>query len=309
MVFSAYKSGAEIIKHQTHIVDDEMSPHAKNVIPGNETVSIYEVIKRCSLSEEDEIALQKYTESLGLIFISTPFSRSALERLIKMDIPAFKIGSGECNNYPLVRLIAQTGKPIIMSTGMNNIESIRKSVNIIREYNTPFALLHCTNIYPTPHRLVRLAGVTRLKEEFPDAVVGLSDHTVDNYACLASVALGASVLERHFTDDKARPGPDIVCSMDPEDLKDMIVGSKAIFAARGGEKEIAQEEQVTADFAFGSVVADRDIEKGKVITEKDIWVRRPGTGQFSAEDYEKLIGLTAKCLINKNEQISHEHLK
>lgn len=308
MVDAAYAAGAEVVKHQTHIVEDEMSDEAKSVIPGNADVSIYEIMARCALNEDDEIELMRYVQSKGMLFISTPFSRAAAYRLQKMDIPAYKIGSGECNNYPLIKLIASFGKPIILSTGMNTIPSIRKSVDIIRAAGVPYALLHCTNVYPTPYELVRLGGMTDLQEAFPDAVVGLSDHTLDNFACLGAVALGASILERHFTDSMDRPGPDIVCSMDGKAMVELIKGSAAIGKARGGRKGAVKEEQVTMDFAFASVVADREMPAGHTITEVDIWVKRPGTGDFAADDYDYLIGKVTSSYISKGSQIKKNQI-
>ena len=214
MVDAAASSGIEIIKHQTHIVEDEMSKEAMKVIPGNSNKSIYQIMNECALDEVQERELQEYVKSLGIIFISTPFSRAAADRLEKMEVGAYKIGSGECNNYPLIEHISEFGKPIILSTGMNDIQSISKSVNIFEKHGIPYALLHTTNIYPTSNNLVRLAMV-ELQKEFPNAVVGLSDHTITNHACFGAVALGASILERHFTDSMSREGPDIVCSMDP----------------------------------------------------------------------------------------------
>jgi len=303
MVDSAIEAGAKIIKHQTHIVEDEMSDEAKLVIPGNANVSIYEIMERCALSEEDEKALMQYVKAKGAIFISTPFSRKAADRLKKFDIPAFKIGSGECNNYPLVKHIAKFGKPIILSTGMNSIDSIRPSVEIFRKANIPFALLHCTNVYPTPPEQVRLGAITRLKEEFPDAVVGLSDHSLSNYPCLGAVALGASILERHFTDRMNRPGPDIVCSMDPLALSSLIEGADIIFKSRGGDKGPIEAEKETIAFAFASIVAIKDIESGEKMTEHNIWVKRPGNGDFSSNDYEDVLGKTAKKKIYKGFQL------
>jgi N-acetylneuraminate synthase len=218
MADAAIDAGGEIIKHQTHVIEDEMSEEAKFVIPGNADISIFEIMERCSLSEEDERKLMQHVHSRGSIFISTPFSRAAAERLKHFDVPAIKIGSGECNNYPLVRHIAKFGKPVIVSTGMNTLESVRPTVDILRAHKVPYALLHCTNVYPTPPELVRLGAMIALRETFPDAVIGLSDHTTSNYPCLGAVALGASILERHFTDSMKREGPDIVCSMDPKTL-------------------------------------------------------------------------------------------
>ena len=304
MVDAAYEAGAEVIKHQTHVVEDEMSKAAKKLIPGNTEVSIYDVMERCALNEEDETKLKEYVESKGMIFISTPFSRSAANRLERMGVKAYKIGSGECNNYPLIDHIASFGKPIILSTGMNDIESIRKSVEIMEKHGVKYSLLHCTNLYPTPANLVRLGGMEELQKEFPNAIVGLSDHTVNNNACLAATALGASVLERHFTDSKDRPGPDIVCSMDPKELKELIEGSKEIQQMRGGKKVAAKEEQVTIDFAFATVVTTKDLKKGDVLSKDNIWVKRPGTGQIKAEHYESLIGKRINKDIENDEHLS-----
>jgi N-acetylneuraminate synthase len=309
MADAAINSGAEIIKHQTHIIDDEMSDEAKAVVPGNTTVSIYEVMKRCALNESDEKKLMDYIIQRGAIFISTPFSREAVNRLMKFDIPAYKIGSGECNNYPLVKYIAKAGKPVILSTGMNTIESIKPSVEILRKAKIPFALLHCTNVYPTPPKLVRLGAMTELKKNFPDAVIGLSDHTTNNYACYGAVALGASILERHFTDNMNRSGPDISCSMDPMSLHQLIEGSYTIYLERGGQKNVVAEEAKTMAFAFASVIAVKDIIKGELLTEENLWLRRPGGGDYSAADYESLIGRISKNFIHKGMRITRADLE
>jgi len=303
MADAAIDAGAEIVKHQTHIIEDEMSEEARSVIPGNADISIYEIMQSCALSKEDERALMRHVEKRGAIFISTPFSRAAADRLAGFDVPAFKIGSGECNNYPLIRHIAGFGKPVILSTGMNTLDSIRPSVEILRSAGVPFALLHCTNVYPTPPSLVRLDAMRQLKEAFPDAVVGLSDHTTTNYPCLGAVALGASILERHFTDSMEREGPDIVCSMDPKALTELIEGANILFEARGGQKGPVDAEVPTIAFAFASVVATRDIASGETLTADNIWVKRPGGGDFGVNDYETLLGKTAKAPITKGYQL------
>ncbi|QQZ10277.1 N-acetylneuraminate synthase family protein [Heyndrickxia vini] len=309
MVDAAYRAGAEIIKHQTHIIEDEMSKEAKKVIPGNTDVSIYEVMSRCALNESDEYELKKYVESKGMIFLSTPFSRAAANRLEEMSVHAYKIGSGECNNYPLIDHIASFGKPMIVSTGMNNIESISKTVGILEKHNVQYALLHCTNIYPTPPELVRLGGMQQLMDHFPNAVIGLSDHTLNNNSCLAATALGASILERHFTDRKDRLGPDIVCSMDPVEMKQLISGSSEIFKMRGGKKEASKEEQSTIDFAFATVVTTKPLKKGDILTRENIWVKRPGTGEIKAEFFEELIGKSVINNIPVDEHLTWKDIK
>lgn len=309
MVDAAILGGAEVIKHQTHVVEDEMSEEAKSVIPGNADVSIYEIMERCALNEDDETKLKSYVESKGAIFISTPFSRAAALRLERMNVSAYKVGSGECNNYPLLDLIASFGKPVILSTGMNDIPSIEKAVNIFRKHKTPFCLLHTTNLYPTPDHLIRIGAMEQMQREFPDAVVGLSDHSIDNLACLGAVAAGASVLERHFTDSKDRKGPDIVCSMDAMECAELIEQSSRMAKMRGGQKEAAQEEQVTIDFAYASVVSIAEIKTGEELTRDNLWVKRPGTGDFLAEDYEMLIGKVAAQDIAVGFQLKKEHVK
>lgn len=303
MVDAAYKSGAEVVKHQTHIVEDEMSKEAKKVIPGNANISIYEIMKRCALDEADEIKLKEYVESKGMIFISTPFSRAAADRLERMGVSSYKVGSGECNNYPLIEHIASFGKPMIVSTGMNDINQVRKTVEILEKYSVPYGLLHTTNLYPTPSYLVRLGAMQELQKEFPNAVIGLSDHTTSNLACFGAVALGASILERHFTDKMDRSGPDIINSMDPIALKELIIGSEEIAKMRGGKKEAAKEEQVTIDFAFATVVTIKPIKKGEKLTKENIWVKRPGTGEIKAASYNDILGKE----INKNIE-TDEHL-
>ena len=294
MVDAAASSGAEIIKHQTHIVEDEMSPVAKEVIPGNADVSIYEIMERCALSFEEELELKNYVETKGMIFLSTPFSRAAANRLEDMDVSAYKIGSGECNNYPLIKHIAKFGKPMIVSTGMNDMQSIHKTVNILEKYDIDYALMHCTNIYPTKPEFIRLGAMKQLLDEFPNVPIGLSDHSLNNNACLAATALGASLLERHFTDSMYRPGPDIICSMDPISLSELIQGSNEIFKMRGGVKKPLEEEQVTIDFAYATVVAIKNIKKGDTFNEENIWVKRPGTGEILAENFEDCLGQKAK---------------
>jgi len=303
MAKAAVDAGAEIIKHQTHVLDDEMSPHAKNVIPGNTNESIWDVMEKNSLNLEEEKEFKAYVEQLNALFISTPFSRTAADWLNDQNVPAFKIGSGEIDNLPLIRHVARFGKPMIMSTGMQDIDGVRAAVDIVRQANVPFALLHCVNLYPTPPHLVKLGSIREIEQAFPDAVVGYSDHSIGLEPCLGAVALGANIIERHFTDEMSRPGPDIVCSMDPEELAALIRGSRILFQARSGNKSRSLEEEVTYKFARASVIAIQSISKGDLFDDENIWVRRPGTGEISAMEYDGLIGKQATRDINVSEQL------
>jgi N-acetylneuraminate synthase len=298
MVDDAFEAGCECVKFQCHIIEDEMIPN--DVIPGNASESIWDIMSRCALSEEEDIRIKEYVEAKGMIYLCTPFSRAAAERLEKMGVSAYKIGSGECNNYPLVQHIASYGKPVILSTGMNNVSSITPAVAILREAGVPFALMHCTSMYPTPYEKVRLGALQVLTEHFPDAVVGLSDHSIGNYTCFAAVALGASILEKHYTSDKTWPGPDIPISLDPRELKDLIDGARAIHLALGGTKDILREEQPTINFAYASVVSFRDIASGEACTKDNVWVKRPGIGEIKAVDFTKVLGKRAQRHIPKD---------
>jgi len=301
MVDEAVAAGCECVKFQCHVIDDEMIPN--DVVPGNATDTIWNIMARCALSEEDDRELKRRVEDAGAIYLSTPFSRAAADRLESMDVPAYKIGSGECNNYPLVRHIAGFGKPVILSTGMNDLQSIRPAVEILRGAGVPYALTHCTSMYPTPYAKVRLGAISDLRDAFPDAVVGLSDHSLGNYTCLAAVALGARILEKHFTADKTWPGPDVAISMDPPQLADLLRGSRAVFEARGGAKTILPEEQPTIDFAYACVVTTHEVKAGDVFSNDNIWVKRPGTGEIKAGDFERVLGRRATRAIPADAQV------
>ena len=302
MVDLIVQSGCECVKHQTHIIEDEMTEEAKAIFPPNANKSIWDVMKECSLNLDEEQELKKYAENLGLIWISTPFSRMAADFLDEIDVPAFKIGSGEADNLPLINHIAQKGKPIIMSTGMQSIKSLKNSVNILEKSGVEYALLECTNLYPSPPEIVSLQGIQELKETFPKALVGFSDHSIGPHVALASVALGACIIERHFTDTRYRGGPDISCSMDPAELRLLVDRSVEIHKALMNPKQRTEPEEDVYKFARASVVADRDIAAGHIITEKDIWVRRPGSGEIPGYKYNDIIGKKLRLNVKKNHQ-------
>jgi sialic acid synthase SpsE len=303
MVRAAALAGCEIVKHQTHFIEDEMTKEARNIFPPNADKSIWDVMEECALSPEDEIVLKAYAESLGLIYISTPFSRKAADFLNDIGVPAFKIGSGECNHLPLINHISRFGKPIIMSTGMQTIASLRPSVNILEAAGIEYALLECTNLYPSPPEDVSLKGILELREAFPQAVVGFSDHSIGPEMALSSVALGACIVERHFTDSRYRKGPDIAASMDPSELKFLIERSCEIQMARNNSKKRTESEESVYKFARGSIVADKDLPAGHILTKEDIWARRPGSGEISVEHFYQLIGAKLLRSVERNEQL------
>lgn len=304
MVASAKRAGARLIKHQTHIVNDEMSEEARKVIPGNASVSIYDIMEKCALNEDEERELKEYTESLGMEFLSTPFSRAAAERLERLGVKAYKIGSGEMNHYPLLDYVASFGKPMIVSTGMNSMEDIKKAVQILENRKVPYALLHTTNLYPTKPELVRLGAMQQIMREFPETIVGLSDHTTNNFSGIAAMTLGAKIVERHYTDSMDREGPDIVCSMDENALRELLQAAEEIPQMLGGIKGPASEEQVTIDFAFATLVAIKDIKAGEDFSKDNLWAKRPGIGEIRAEKYWDILGKKALCDIKSGTHIS-----
>jgi N-acetylneuraminate synthase len=300
LIDAAAKSGADCVKFQYHIADAEMIPN--DIIPENAEESIWNLIKRCELTDQEERRIKKYCDDKGVIYLSTPFSREAADRLYAMNVPGFKIGSGECKNIPLINHVAKMGKPIILSTGMNDIESIRKSVEIAQKHGCPLMLMHCTSMYPTPYEKVRLGAIIELQRAF-GLPVGLSDHSLGIYTCLGAVALGACALEKHFTISRDWPGPDIPISITPNELSELAKGARAIFFASGGSKNILPEEQPVINFAYASVVSIKDINKDEVFGIENIWVKRPGTGEILADKFEAVLGKRAVCEIKSGQQL------
>ena len=303
MVDEAARSGCECIKHQTHFVDDEMTDEARKIVPAHVSESIWDIIEACALSPDDEIELKKYVESKGMLYLSTPFSRSAADFLNDIGVAAFKIGSGECDNLALVEHVASFRKPMIVSTGMREIKDCFQTVDILRSAGVNFALLECTNAYPCLPEDISLKGISQLQDSFPDAVVGFSDHSIGEHISLAAVAMGARIIERHFTDSMYRKGPDVICSMDPVELRSLILKSKDVFLASRFLKSRTTSEVDVYNFARGSVVADKDLDAGSELTRDNTWVRRPGNGEIPAEDYFKVLGKKLVRPVKKNQQL------
>jgi len=190
-----------------------------------------------------------------------------------------------------------------MSTGMQTIDTMRPPVQILEDAGIDYALLECTNLYPSPPEIVSLQGVTELRQAFPNAVVGFSVHSIGPEMALSAVALGACILERHFTDTRYRKGPDISCSMDPAELRFLIDRSKEIHTALNNPKVRTAPEEDVYRFARGSVVADKDLPAGHVLSESDIWARRPGSGEISVQYFDRLIGARLTKAVKRNQQL------
>ena len=303
MIHDAHDAGATCVKFQSHVIESEMIPEAKTIVPGNANESIWNIMERCAFTETQEWALKKETEKLGMLYLCTPFSREAAERLHRMDVSMYKTGSGECNNYPLIKQIASYGKPIILSTGMNDFDSIDPAVNIIKTAGVPLALLHCVSMYPAPYDKMNLGAIDELRGRY-HVPVGLSDHSIGLYCSFAAVALGADIIERHFTSDKRWPGPDVPISISPDELRQLVEGNRAIRDARGGTKKVHSGERGTIDFAFSCVVTTRPVRQGESLSKDNLWVKRPGTGMIKAAQYEACLGRKALVDISKDTQLT-----
>jgi len=299
---SAAESGADCVKFQCHIVETEMIP--TDMRPGDiSDEPLWNIIQRCELTEEEEISLKQHCEDIGILYLSTPFSREASDRLESMGVVGFKIGSGECNNLPLVRHIARKGLPIILSTGMNDLASVHQTVKAIEDLGCPLLINHCVSEYPTPYEHVRLGTIQQFQQEFGH-FVGLSDHSAGIYTSLGAIALGAVAIEKHFTISRSWPGPDCPISIEPDELTDLVKGSLAIWQARGGSKEILPTEQPVIDFAYASVVTIQEIKTGDTLSLDNLWVKRPGTGPILANDLDSILGKVAMRDLAANEQLS-----
>ncbi|MEX0449080.1 N-acetylneuraminate synthase family protein [Spiribacter sp. 221] len=309
MVKHAALAGCECVKHQTHMVEDEMTEEARRIIPPNASETIWDIMDQCSLTAEEEVELKTYAEQLGLIYLSTPFSRKAADFLNEIGVAAFKIGSGECDNIPLIRHICRFKRPIIMSTGMHSIDSLRTSVAEIESHDIPYALLECTNLYPSPPENVSLLGIQELRGAFPNARIGFSDHSIGPEMAFAALGLGASIVERHFTDSRYRKGPDIPCSMDPAELRLLVDRSREIHKALRFPKRRTPEEESVYRFARSSIVAERTLDAGHVIREEDIWARRPGTGEIPGSAFDQVIGRRLARAVAPNQQLEWADLK
>ena len=301
LVDMAKKAGADCFKIQTHITEEEMIK--TNIRPGKiSKKSLWSIIKNSELTEKEEIEIQKYCKKRKIIFLSTPFSIPAIDRLEKISMPAYKIGSGELTNIPFLNHIAKTTKPVILSTGMSNMNEIKKSVKLFQKLKTPIAILQTTSQYPCNYKDINLKVIDNYEKLFK-IPVGISDHSLGIYTALGAVARGASIVEKHITLDKKMSGPDQKLSLEYNELLELVKGCNAIKLALGNSKEILKKELPILNFARESIVTKEKISKGEKFTEKNLTTKRPNTGEIPAKEFYKIIGKKSKENIEKNKQL------
>lgn len=299
MVYAAKEAGADYVKFQTavpELVISSVAPKAeyqKETTGNNE--SQLEMCRKIHLRLDDYLPLSQLCREVGIGFMSTPFDLVSIDCLASLGMDYWKIPSGEITNLPYLRKIASKGGKVILSTGMSEMPEIETAMAVLQSGGIPrkdISLLHCNTQYPTPMRDVNLRAMEQLRSLHP-GMVGYSDHTVGIEVPVAAVAMGASIIEKHFTLDKSLPGPDHRASLDPAELKAMVCAIRNIEQAIGnGEKHVSDSERPNIEIARKSIIAARDIQAGELLTEENLTVKRPGNG-ISPMRWDEVIGTRA----------------
>lgn len=283
MVHAAKEAGADYVKFQTFVPKELVSRYAAKADYQKETTdageSQLQMLEKLALREKDFVELKQYCKECGIGFISTPFDLKSMEFLESLDMDFWKIPSGEVTNYPYLEKIGKTGRKVVMSTGMCELSEIREAIQVLEENGTmDITLLHCNTEYPTPFEDVNLRAMEQMKQELGKPI-GYSDHTIGIEVPIAAAALGAVVLEKHFTLDKSMDGPDHRASLEPDELKQMVMAVRNIEKCLGdGVKRRTDSEEKNLAVARKSIVAKCPIKKGETFTEENLTVKRPGNG-------------------------------
>lgn len=310
LVDDAKACGVDAVKLQTYRADTVASTKAVFDMENTGVVSQHELFKKYEIGEDLHVKVFEYARKAGLDCFSTPSHESDVELLEKIGVPLHKIGSDDAVNLPFLRYVARTGRPIILSTGMCTLDEVRESVAAIRAAgNRELVLLHAITSYPTHAPDVNLRAMTTLQQAFPDVIVGYSDHTLTSTACLAAVALGAKVLEKHFTFDKKAEGPDHMLSADPAEMKELVRAVRELELMLGdGVKKPAAAEKKTRVNNRKSLIVERPVRKGETLTREHLSIKRPGTG-LAPKLLDEVIGKTAVRDLQKDEILQWDDLK
>lgn len=303
LVDAAAKAGADAVKFQTFKAEKLVTRSARQAAyqarNTGKVESQYDMLKRLELSAAAHRALSSYCRRKKIIFLSTPFDEESADLLEALNVSAFKIGSGELTNLPFLSYVARKGKPMVISTGMATFAEVKKAINAVRRAgNRQIVLLHCVSSYPAEARWANLRAIQSMQKKF-GLPVGYSDHVIKNEPALAAVALGACVIEKHFTIDRALSGPDQKLSLEPDELKQLISGIRTVELALGnGIKKPVQEEKPVAKLVRRSLVAACDIPSGTKLAKKHIAIKRPGTG-LAPVMISKLVGRETRRFIKQ----------
>ena len=296
-------AGADCIKYQHHLPDEEMLPDIP--MSDNFEEPLYEFLKKYALTLEQHKVLKRYCEEIGIQYLCTPFSYQAARELKTIGAEAFKIGSGEMTDLTSLKKIAALGNPMILSTGMCTLEEIRETYQSMKKWGVPFCFTNCVSEYPPSYEDMNIGFIQTLLSEFPDIVIGHSDHSPDLFTSFAAVALGTKIIEKHIILDKRTPGPDQSVSIDMKDLAELVDGVRKVEATLGKIKKVHSREQQIREWAFRSIVTTRDIPAGMKLVEDMLWTKRPGTG-IPSRELPDFIGKTTKVAIKANTLLKRE---
>jgi len=305
MIDAAKEAGADAIKFQHHLPDEEMLP----IIPMSDNFEepLYDFLKKNALKLHQHIKLKEYCDKVNILYLCTPFSYKAAVEINKL-VPIFKIGSGEMTDIPSLEKITKLGKGMIISTGMSTFEEIDRTYNFILSKKIPLVLMNCISEYPPLYEDLNLLVIKEMIKRYPKALIGHSDHTSELYSSLAAITLGAKILEKHVILDKKMKGPDQKVSIDFQELKKLVDGAKKINLSLGKEKKVHQKEKQIRKWAFRSLVSIKKIPKNKIIDQEDIWCKRPGTG-IPSYLMNDVIGLRTLKEIENNQLIDWKDLE
>ena len=309
MIDAAVEAGADLVKFQTFKAETLLTKFAEKADYQNKMTktdeSQFDMIKKLELDRSAHEELIKHCEYKGIRFLSTPFDHDSIELLAELNVPFYKIPSGEITNMPYLRHVGRMGKPVVMSTGMAILKEVHTAMKVLLDAGTEkdnITVLHCNTEYPTSIEDVNLMAMLTLRNEL-GVSVGYSDHTLGIEIPVAAVALGATVIEKHFTLDRSLPGPDHHASLEPNELKAMSSAIRNIEKAMGtGEKKPSKSELKNIPIARRSIVAQKPIKKGEIFTEENLMVKRPGTG-ISPMDWDNVVGRVSKKDFNTDEFI------
>ncbi len=304
LIDAAAAAGADAVKFQLHYPQHEMLP----VVPASDNFAkpLIEILRETHLTEEQHAALMRHCEARGVQYLCTAYCREAADTLAQLGVPLFKIGSGETLNHPLLRWIARHGRPLLVATGMTELDEVDATVAVLRETGVQFGLMHCTSEYPPVYEDINL-DMLRVYRERYGVVVGHSDHSPDITTAVASVALGAHIVEKHFTLTRDQPGPDHSVSIEPDELGELVRGIRIIELARGSRKAVFERERPIRAWAHHSVVTIKPVAAGEELTLDNTWVKRPGTG-IPARELDRVLGRRAARDLPVDTQVGDDDL-
>lgn len=305
-------TGVDAIKFQTHIAEAESSIHEPfRVKFSYEDDTRFDYWQRMSFTKEQWIGIKKHCDEVGLEFMSSPFSQAAVDLLEEIGVKRYKIGSGEVSNCLMLEKIAKTGKPIILSSGMSSLTELDQSVEFIRSFGNDLTILQCTTSYPTPAERIGLNVVPELIQRYPDATIGLSEHTSKIYTGIAAVAMGAEVLEFHVVFDKRMFGPDATSSLTIDETKEMVEGVRFIETALNHPIDKSDNSPYLGlkKIFEKSLAISREVKKGEVIQFEDLEAKKPANYGIKASRFKEVIGKKVNKNLNKYDFLRIEDLE